>query len=383
MDPTRLGADAGLLPSSVPGQKMWKGGRVRALGLSSSRQLLELVGECYGLTDIDEFRGSLLGVLRRVVPADYASYNEVGPGPYDTWSLTEPAMAAEAHETWSRLAHEHPVISHVAQTGDGRPLRISDVLDRPAFHALDLYREFYRPVGVEWQVAFTLPVRSPVMLGIALSRTGSDFSDEECLLLAHARPHLIQAWRNAQLLAAREHILAAVEGGLRRHGEFVAAVGRDGRLDHASDDAIALLRAHGALTGGDVARLQGPVARLVELGTTAGHPPEPLVLGAAGDALVVRLLPGRPGDPVMLLLDRGDAGMTAEGLRSLGLTARQAEALRWIALGRTVPDAARLMGISASTTAKHLEQTYRKLGVRTRSQAAATAWAATGVPGSN
>ena len=62
-----------------------------------------------------------------------------------------------------------------------------------------------------------------------------------------------------------------------------------------------------------------------------------------------------------------------------GLTPRQAEALRWIALGRRGPDAARVMGLSPRTVEKHLQGAYEKLGVETASAAAATAWAAVGV----
>jgi hypothetical protein len=68
---------------------------------------------------------------------------------------------------------------------------------------LELYRECYRLLGVESQIAFTLPARPPMVLGIALSRGEEDFSDAEAKLLGLARPYLIQAYRNAELSSHR------------------------------------------------------------------------------------------------------------------------------------------------------------------------------------
>ena len=61
-----------------------------------------------------------------------------------------------------------------------------------------------------------------------------------------------------------------------------------------------------------------------------------------------------------------------------GLTRREAEVLRLVALGRSNRDAARRLGVSDRTVQKHLERCFRKLGVDSRSQAAARAWELTG-----
>ena len=88
------------------------------------------------------------------------------------------------------------------------------MIDRAALPPLALYQEFYRPLGVESQVAFTLPARPPLLLGLALSRGAEDYSDAELELLALARPHLIQAYRKAELSSARAAALRALEDGL-------------------------------------------------------------------------------------------------------------------------------------------------------------------------
>lgn len=54
-----------------------------------------------------------------------------------------------------------------------------------------------------------------------------------------------------------------------------------------------------------------------------------------------------------------------------GLTAREAEVLGWIARGKTNAQIARLLFISPHTVRKHIENIFEKLGVRTRTEAAA------------
>lgn len=60
---------------------------------------------------------------------------------------------------------------------------------------------------------------------------------------------------------------------------------------------------------------------------------------------------------------------SAEPLIKLGLTPRAAEALLWVAQGKTNADIATILGISESTVKKHLLEIFAKLGVETRSAA--------------
>ena len=57
-----------------------------------------------------------------------------------------------------------------------------------------------------------------------------------------------------------------------------------------------------------------------------------------------------------------------------GLTAREAEVMRLVALGGSNRDIAARLGLSDRTVQKHLERAFPKLGATTRSAAAATAW---------
>jgi len=57
-------------------------------------------------------------------------------------------------------------------------------------------------------------------------------------------------------------------------------------------------------------------------------------------------------------------------LRKLGLTPRAAEALLWLAQGKTNADIAMILGISESTVKKHVQEIFDKVGVETRGAAA-------------
>jgi DNA-binding CsgD family transcriptional regulator len=164
---------------------------------SDAGALLDLIGDVQGLLDIAEFRSGLLDALTRAIPADWVSLNEVADDPADTVVIIVPEFSAEDHRTFARHAHQNPLIERFAASGDGRAYRFSDVVTPEQLHRLDLYREFYAPIGLEHQIAFTLPHVATRLLGVALSRRDPDFSDAERDLLNAARPFLIQAYRNA------------------------------------------------------------------------------------------------------------------------------------------------------------------------------------------
>jgi ATP/maltotriose-dependent transcriptional regulator MalT len=84
------------------------------------------------------------------------------------------------------------------------------------------------------------------------------------------------------------------------------------------------------------------------------------------------------------LLREGEAG-TAGGalvqtLVAAGLTTREAEVVRLVALGGSNRHVGEVLAISDRTVGKHLERGYRKLGVGDRSSAAARAWELASAP---
>ncbi len=56
-------------------------------------------------------------------------------------------------------------------------------------------------------------------------------------------------------------------------------------------------------------------------------------------------------------------------LEQLGLSAREAEILFWVAQGKTNSESGQILSISSATVKKHLEHIYEKLGVESRNAA--------------
>ena len=96
-------------------------------------------------------------------------------------------------------------------------------------------------------------------------------------------------------------------------------------------------------------------------------------LGRAGRLLARHLGPGSLGESMLLLTLSPADSASAQRLRQVALTPRETEVLSWLAKGKTNRDIADILGMSPRTVNKHLEHVFEKLGVETRSAAAAIA----------
>jgi DNA-binding CsgD family transcriptional regulator len=344
-----------------------------ARGLSDTELLLEVVGEAYGFESLEDFRLNVLELLTRLVPCDYAGYNEITPD--SVYAVTVPAIDPDLESLFAAHAYEHPLIDHYSRTRDGRPYRISDIVDREAYHQLAVYQQFFRLIRCEYQVAFTLPSVPPLIIGLAFNREHRDFSDREVNMLALARPHIMRAYRNAELHGARAALLAALEDGLDTMGHHTIVLDSQDRIEFATDGARRLLGGSNAdldlrpeLRSWLTSRDSDPVAR-------------PLILTGEPGEVIVRMLPNRRDDPRrVLLVEAGSGELTTDALWALGLTLREAETLRAVARGRTPDEAASELNVSRRTVDKHLQHIYAKLGAPTLSHAVDAAWAAVGMP---
>jgi DNA-binding NarL/FixJ family response regulator len=78
-------------------------------------------------------------------------------------------------------------------------------------------------------------------------------------------------------------------------------------------------------------------------------------------------------EPDIVLREVSDAATVEATMLAFGLTLRESEVLYWIAKGKTNRDIGDILGSSPATVKKHLERIYEKLGVETRTAAAAVA----------
>jgi DNA-binding CsgD family transcriptional regulator len=84
-----------------------------------------------------------------------------------------------------------------------------------------------------------------------------------------------------------------------------------------------------------------------------------------------RPLVTRLGERRLIVERVGDALLLEETRPDVDLTAREREVLTLVARGMTNPEIARVLWLAPSTVAKHLENIYAKLGVKTRTAAVA------------
>jgi CheY-like chemotaxis protein/DNA-binding CsgD family transcriptional regulator len=74
-------------------------------------------------------------------------------------------------------------------------------------------------------------------------------------------------------------------------------------------------------------------------------------------------------DLQMLVLEERGSPPGPASLTRLGLTAREAEVLYWIAQGKSNPDIATILSANVRTVHKHVEHIFQKLGLETRNAA--------------
>ncbi|MFY9511444.1 MAG: LuxR C-terminal-related transcriptional regulator, partial [Rubrivivax sp.] len=81
------------------------------------------------------------------------------------------------------------------------------------------------------------------------------------------------------------------------------------------------------------------------------------------------------GEWLVVLRASDDAAIVEAITLALEITAREAEVLYWVVKGKTNRDIGDILGTSPRTVTKHLEHIFAKLGVETRTAAAAVAMA--------
>ncbi len=146
--------------------------------------------------------GRVIRLVSSLVPAESCSYNHlVGPVAV-AWRI-EPADSLDfpdADQLFQEHLPEHPLLGYIERTGDLSARRISDVASDRQFRALGLYREFYRPARVDYQLVVSTLAPHGGMISVALNRYGRDFSDQQREIIDLLRPHLSQAAAIATLL---------------------------------------------------------------------------------------------------------------------------------------------------------------------------------------
>ena len=330
------------------------------------RLALDVLSEIQCAADLDDFRARVVRV-GDLIPSNVVGYNEVEVETGETHAVIDPPEAAfpDVEDVFARVAHEHPVIAHFQRTGDPGPHALSDFLSEDELHGLALYRDVWKPMGVEDQISFILPTPPRVVVGLAINRGKRGFSLRERELIRLVQPHLGRAFEAASIRTTAGKAQSLLETASASAGHAVIVLGAAGAIATASPEALSWL-------GLDGASLPAAVSTWVEscrlriADRREGQEP----LDYYGVRIDFHPAAG-PMERDMLLLERRVDPVSDDRLTALGLTRRESEVMRLLVDGQTTEGVAESLSISPHTAHRHIRNAYSKLGVRSRAAAVA------------
>ena len=355
---------------------------MRRLSQRSIAPLLEFIRNLYVLREREAFISHLLISLPKLIPADVASFNEADPTTHRsrTWMNPTDPLTPENIRTWNSLMHEHPYVAHQTRSARPRPVvRVSELTSGSEFARTAIYNELLYPLGLEKQLLMAFPSRHMPVGGAGLYRHRRDFSEEEHFAIGLLHPHLLQAHENAERMTRVFDDLAALERGVEELQRGVVCLTLEGAVRRATVLARTWLRTYFPGRSAGSERLPDALHRWVAEHLRRLNAAEDIVSPARAfivegkRRLVIRLVLDQSA-PLLLLHEEG-IELAPEPLQSLGLSRREAEVLAWVAQGKTNPEVALILGLSARTVQTYVDRIFRKLGVETRTAAAAAAFA--------
>lgn len=263
-------------------------------------------------------------------------------------------------------AHEDPVYTMRLRLLLDGPGSVTAMMAPAELERTKLYQRVWRPRGIRRLMRYLTPGRFSYRLEAA-RESGEDFSAADAALVHALGVHL----ESATARLARDHGGALPVDGRRTPVQLFTWLVSDraGRVVRSSADANAMMRACLG-EAADLKQLPREWVREIE-SRDSGRPAKPFWYSPAGRSVSVHIAPIRPtrNEFSVGFLEHTGAADRVGSLRGLGLTAREAEVLRWVAEGKTNAEVGVILGISALTAKKHLENVFHRLGVENRTSA--------------
>lgn len=304
---------------------------------------------------------TVLTLISTLIPCDSASFNDMtlaaGDFRYAVVPEGDQELARRLKPDYDRYAHQHPLINRTLQDRTTRAIRFCDVPEEPITDT-DLYRYFYEPFGVRFQLVVQLPSPPDVVVGNALNRSAEmgEFSDRDVEMLNGWAGYLAMHHRLV-MSAGRSRTMADVANG---DGWAVLTVRADGLIEASSARSLSPELKTGQ-------RVSAVVADLITTGVDGGTATASHDVTVGGDRWRHVVHPSDVGPTVLLMRRLGDESAEVAPHRDVGLTQRQAEvALELARSGGTNAQLARSLQMSAGTVKRHLEAVFRVLGVDSR-----------------
>ena len=341
-------------------------------------RVLEFVRGLYELRTPEGLRDHLLLALRALVPAAFAasaSY-EAGPPLRGRTQRTDPPdfVTSELDAALARHAPDSPIVTYFERTRREEFTRWSDVQPTSKFLRSALYNDVYRQGGVRDCCTLFLHSRPDCLefVGVGLHKQIPDAHRD---ILASISPHVLQAFRLAHTTSAMIE-MAAMKSSPNCGERGFMAIDLNGTVTMETAGATWALekffptrtsRALPELLDQWISHSEHALRRATDVPDVR----HPFVMERDGTRLAVHLL-SKP-EQNFLVLEEQRRAIDPATLSSLPLTQREAEVLAYVAVGKTNPEIGIILGISWRTVEKHMEHILERLGVETRTAAAALA----------
>ncbi|MEZ5174579.1 MAG: helix-turn-helix transcriptional regulator [Acidimicrobiia bacterium] len=333
--------------------------------------LVEAVGEA---ATVDDYATVAMTGLLDLIPCIDASYNEMNPAANRVrWAaLPNPGNLLEQFvPVFQKYMLQNPLVRHFEETGDTRAMMWSDLMTLEEIHATDLHRKMFGHIGVDSQLAVTLPAPPGIVVGFAVNTGLEGFTERDRAIMNALRPHLGHAYRSIQL---RDE-LSLAHKALRTRGWTGALADHTGVVRAVTDNADDSEHTTGvALREGEP--LPEPLRSSYRTGVGRYHPSQPAVrssptrLSEDAQGVAGWHVPGPIAPHVVIVETHVDA--SKRRLTEAGLSPRQVQVALQLAEGGTNAVIAGRMGIAEGTVRKHLERIYRALEVTDRASAIAS-----------
>lgn len=190
------------------------------LGHSGYRQLIAFLGQLHQPTRAEDFGRHLVRLLSEAIPGATIALDEIDPltGAY---RLSHNSQADEAilNKHFVRLTEvyqQNPIYDYI-MAGGTKAVKISDLKSQREIHRTEFYQDFFKPVGLEYQIQLPLPGQ---INALSVNRD-RDFDPAVVEWLQLASEHIALAHANARRFSLLESAMG-VNRSPSRHSPLTA-----------------------------------------------------------------------------------------------------------------------------------------------------------------